>query len=180
MADNTQTAVRLPFFNKLFFASDHIGLQAIQYFRQGWVLFFLAPRLWRVLQGPGRITGWLNMDARVLAGFLISLAGLSTRLPTRSSAGGATAPQPLGQAHSFILFSTPFYALFAALIWFLPTEDASWWNALYFVICWSSFLLRRRCPAAPLEALVPEVTTTADDRMNLVGLIFLFAISAPA
>ena len=37
------TPVRLPLLNKMMLASDHVGLQAIQYFRQTWMLFFLVP-----------------------------------------------------------------------------------------------------------------------------------------
>ena len=178
MADNTQTAVRLPFFNKLFFASDHVGLQAIQYFRQTWVLFFLAPP---AMEGIARVPdvslGWLNMDARVLAGFLI-FAGRFIDAFTDPIIGwwSDRTHSRWGRRIPFILVSTPFYALFAALIWFLPTEGSSWWNALYFVIMLELFFTAATMSSGPLEALVPEVTTTAPDRMNLVGLIFLFAI----
>ena len=76
----------LPLGNKLLFSADHIGLQAIGYPRQQWVLFFLAPP---ALEGISRVPDvslvGLNIDARVLA-------GLSTRLPAPSSVGGATAP----------------------------------------------------------------------------------------
>ena len=66
------TKARLPLGNKLLFAADHIGLQAIGYFRQQWVLFFLAPP---ALEGMSRVPDvflvGLNIDARVLAGCLI-------------------------------------------------------------------------------------------------------------
>ena len=178
MADNTQTAVRLPLFNKLFFASDHIGLQAIQYFRQAWVLFFLAPPAMEgVTRVPDVSLGGLNIDARVLAGFLI-FVGRFIDAFTDPIIGwwSDRTHSRWGRRIPFILFSTPFYALFAALIWFLPTEGASWWNALYFVIMLELFFTAATMSSGALEALVPEVTTTAADRMNLVGLIFLFAI----
>ena len=43
MTNPERAAARLPLLNKLLFSSDHIGWQAIGYFRQQWVLFFLAP-----------------------------------------------------------------------------------------------------------------------------------------
>ena len=43
MSNPGPTAARLPPFNKLLFSADHIGLQAVSYFRQQWALFFLAP-----------------------------------------------------------------------------------------------------------------------------------------
>ena len=62
------------------------------------------------------------------------------------------------------------------MIWFLPTEDASLWNAIYFVLILEMFFIAATMSSGALEALVPEVTRGATDRMNLVGLIFLFAV----
>ena len=72
MIDPSQPAPRLPLFNKILFSADHIGLQAIGYFRQQWVLFFLAPP---ALEGMERVPDLsllgFDVDARVVAGFLI-------------------------------------------------------------------------------------------------------------
>ena len=76
----------------------------------------------------------------------------------------------------FILFSTPFYAALGALVWFLPTEGNSWWNALCFVLMLELFFTAATMSSGALEALVPELTRTAQDRMDVVGLIFLFAV----
>ena len=67
-------------------------------------------------------------------------------------------------------------AFFAAMVWFLPIEGASLWNAIYFVIVLELFFTAATMSSTALEALVPEVTRGAEDRMNLVGLIFVFAI----
>ena len=178
MAYTPQPPVQLPFVNKLFFASDHIGLQAIQYFRQTWVLFFLAPPAMDGITRVPDVSLWgLNVDARVLAGSLI-FVGRFIDAFTDPIIGwwSDRTHSRWGRRIPFILFSTPFYALFAALVWFLPTEEASWWNALYFVIMLELFFTAATMSSGALEALVPEVTTTAADRMNLVGIIFLFAI----
>ena len=92
------TKARLPLGNKLLFSADHIGLQAIGYFRQQWVLFFLAPP---ALEGMSRVPDvslvGLSIDARVLAGFLIfagrfidAFTGPAHRLLERPH------PQPVG------------------------------------------------------------------------------------
>ncbi len=175
-------ANRLPTLNKVLFASDHIGLQAIQYFRQSWVLFFLAPP---AMEGIARVPDvpllGFGIDARVLAGFLI-FSGRFIDAFTDPVIGwwSDRTRSRWGRRIPFILFSTPFYALFAALIWFLPTEEASWWNVMYFVIMLELFFTAATMSSGALEALIPEVTDTASDRMNLVGLIFLFAIIGAA
>ncbi len=172
------TAARMPLLNKMLFASDHVGLQAIQYFRQTWALFFLVPPLGEgIARVPDVLLLGLEVDARVFAGFLI-FAGRFIDAFTDPMIGwwSDRTLSRWGRRIPFILFSTPFYALFAAMVWFLPAEDASLWNALYFVIVLELFFTAATMSSGALEALVPEVTHGASDRMNLVGLIFLFAV----
>lgn len=67
MATDTMPAARrLPVFNKLLFTADHIGLQALSYFRQQWALFFLAPpALHGMARVPEVILLGFAVDARV-------------------------------------------------------------------------------------------------------------------
>ena len=178
MTETGQTAAaRMPLLNKMLFASDHVGLQAIQYFRQSWVLFFLVPPLGEgIARVPDVSLLGFDVDARVFAGFLI-FAGRFVDAFTDPLIGwwSDRTRSRWGRRIPFILFSTPFYALFAAMVWILPSEDASLWNALYFVIVLELFFTAATMSSGALEALVPEVTRGASDRMNLVGLIFLFA-----
>ena len=176
------SATRMPLLNKMLFASDHVGLQAIQYFRQTWILFFLVPPADEgIARVPDVSVLGLYVDARVFAGFLI-FAGRFVDAFTDPLIGwwSDRTHSRWGRRIPFILFGTPFYALFAALVWFLPTKDASLWNAIYFVIVLELFFIAATMSSGALEALVPEVTRGASDRMNLVGLIFLFAIIGAA
>ena len=173
-----ETHIRLPLLNKMLLASDHVGLQAIQYFRQSWMLFFLVPPLGEgIARVPDVAILGLDVDARVFAGLLI-FSGRFVDAFTDPLIGwwSDRTRSRWGRRIPFILFSTPFYALFAAMIWILPTEDASLWNVVYFVIMLELFFVAATMSSGALEALVPEVTHGAADRMNLVGLIFLFAI----
>ena len=178
MASEQAKVNRMPLLAKMFFASDHVGLQAIQYFRQSWMLFFLVPPIG---EGMARVPDvailGLDVDARVFAGFLI-FAGRFIDAFTDPLIGwwSDRTRSRWGRRIPFILFSTPFYALFAAAVWFLPNEGASLWNAIYFVIVLELFFIAATMSSGALEALVPEVTREAKDRMNLVGLIFLFAV----
>ena len=178
MIDSGQPAPRLPLLNKLLFSADHIGMQAIGYFRQQWVLFFLAPP---ALEGVARVPDvsilGFEIDARVFAGFLI-FSGRFIDAFTDPLIGwwSDRTRSRWGRRIPFILFSTPFYALFGALVWFLPTEGSSWWNVLYFVLMLELFFTAATMSSGALEALVPELTRTARDRMQVVSFIFLFAV----
>ncbi len=180
MTDPGQPAPRLPLLNKLLFSADHVGMQAISYFRQQWVLFFLAPPAFegvsRVPDPDVTLLGY-EVGAGVLAGFLI-FAGRFIDAFTDPLIGwwSDRTRSRWGRRIPFILFSTPFYAAFGALIWFLPHEGSSWWNALYFVLMLELFFTAATMSSGALEALVPELTRTAEDRMSVVSFIFLFAV----
>ena len=142
------------------------------------MLFFLVPPMGEgIARVPDVSLLGFDVDARVFAGFLI-FAGRFVDAFTDPLIGwwSDRTRSRWGRRIPFILFSTPFYALFAAMVWFLPTEDASLWNAIYFVIVLELFFTAATMSSGALEALVPEVAREASDRMNLVGLIFLFAI----
>ncbi len=179
MSEPGPAVARMPLINKLFFSADHIGLQSMSYFRQQWVLFLLAPP---AIQGANRVPDvalmGMDIDARVLAGALI-FAGRFIDAFTDPLIGwwSDRTRSRWGRRIPFILFSTPFYALFGALVWFLPTEGSSWWNALYFVLMLELFFTAATMSNGALEALVPELTRSAQDRMSVVSLIFLFAVA---
>ena len=179
MTEPGPAAEPMPLINKLFFSADHIGLQAVSYFRQQWVLFFLVPP---AMQGAGRVPDvallGVDIDARVVAGTLI-FAGRFVDAFTDPLIGwwSDRTRSRWGRRIPFILFSTPFYALFGALVWFLPTEGGNWWNALYFVLMLELFFTAATMSSGALEALVPELTRSAQDRMSVVSLIFLFAVT---
>ena len=179
MSETGQTAAaRMPLLAKVFYASDHIGLQAISYFRQSWILFFLVPPLGEgIARVPDVSLLGFDVDARVFAGFLIGAGRLIDAFTDPLIGWWSDRTRSRwGRRIPFILFSTPFYALFAAMIWILPNEGASLWNALYFVIVLELFFTAATMSSGALEALVPEVTRGASDRMNLVGLIYVLAI----
>ena len=178
MNDPGQPATRLPLLNKLLFSADHIGLQAIGYFRQQWVLFFLAPP---AVEGMARVPDvhllGYEIDARVVAGVLI-FSGRFIDAFTDPLIGwwSDRTRSRWGRRIPFIMFSTPFYAGFGALIWFLPDPGSTWWNAVYFVLMLELFFTAATMSSGALEALVPELTRTARDRMQVVSFIFLFAV----
>ena len=111
MAESVQeTHIRLPLLNKMLLASDHVGLQAIQYFRQTWMLFFLVPPLGEgIARVPDISIIGLDIDARVFAGFLIT-SGRFVDAFTDPLIGwwSDRTRSRWGRRIPFILFSTPF------------------------------------------------------------------------
>ena len=178
MADTATPAVRLPLINKLLFASDHVGLQTISYARSSWLLYFLVPPVGVGLAKvpPVALPG-VEIDARVLAGILLTVGRLVDAVDDPLIGWWSDRTQSRwGRRIPFILFSTPFYALFAALIWFLPTDQPSLWNAIYLVAVLELFFIASTMSSGPLEALIPELSDSPSDRMAIVGSIFIFAI----
>ena len=89
-------------------------------------------RFWALPLTPGVFAGFLILAGRFIDAFTDPLIGWwSDRTHSR-----------WGRRIPFILFSTPFYALFAALIWFLPTEHASLWECALLRDCPRDFLHR--------------------------------------
>ena len=172
----------MPLINKLLFASDHIGLQTISYARSSWLLFFLVPPVGIGLARipPVSLPGF-ELDARVLAGILLTVGRLVDAVDDPLIGWWSDRTRSRwGRRIPFILFSTPFYALFAAMIWFLPTDQPSLWNALYLVVVLELFFIASTMSSGPLEALIPELSHSPKDRMAIVGSIFMFAILGAA
>ena len=105
------SAPRMPLLSKILFASDHIGLQAISYFRQAWILFFLVPPEG---EGAARVANvsvfGFDIDARLFAGIVIGLGRFLDAF-TDPLIGWWTdrTRSRWGRRIPFILFSTPFY-----------------------------------------------------------------------
>ena len=80
----------------------------------------------------------------------------------------------------FVMFSTPFYALFFALLWMTPSGDASFANAIYLFIILELFFLASTLSGGPYEALIPEIARTHHERLSVVGWQFYFGILGAA
>ncbi len=183
MAEAVPSAIRLPLINKLLFAADHVGLQTISYARSSWLLYFLVPPVGVALTArvpPVELPGF-ELDARVLAGILLTVGRLVDAVddPLIGWWSDRTSSR-WGRRIPFILVSTPFYALFAALVWFMPTDQPSLWNAVYLVVVLELFFIAATMSSGPLEALIPELSSSPSDRMAIVGSIFVFAILGAA
>ena len=173
----------LPRFNKLLYTADMVGSQAMAQTRNLWLLFFLAPPKGENLPAavPSLDIGPLDVDPRVFVGILLTAGRLIEALDDPIIGWWSDRTKSRwGRRLPFITLSTPFYALFFALLWFTPVGDASFVNAVYIFIILQMFFLASTFSGGPYEALLPEIARTHRDRMSVVAWQFYFGILGAA
>ena len=172
-------ADRLPLVNKLLYTSDMIGGQAVAQTRNLWLLFFLAPPKDDNLPSvvPSLDLGFLELDPRVYIGIVLAAGRIIEALDDPIIGWWSDRTQSRwGRRLPFVLFSTPFFAIFFALLWLTPSGDPSHANAVYVFIILELFFLANTLSGGPYEALLPEIARSHRDRMSIVAWQFYFGI----
>ena len=170
---------RLPLVNKLLYASDMVGSQAIAQTRNLWLLFFLAPPREENLPSavPALALGSLELDPRVLIAVVLTAGRLIEALDDPIIGWWSDRFRSRwGRRLPFVVFSTPFYALFFGLLWLTPAGGASFTNAIYIFVILELFFLSSTISGGPYEALLPEIAGGHRDRMSIVAWQFYFGI----
>ena len=168
----------LPLLNKLLYTTDMIGGQAVVQTRNLWLLFFLAPpRGEGDAAVPALSMGPFDIDARVFVGGLLTAGRLIEALDDPIVGWWSDRTRSRwGRRLPFVVFSTPFWAIFFMLLWFSPVEGASFVNALWVFVILELFFLSNTASIGPYESLLPEVARTHRDRMSIVAWQFYFGI----
>ena len=170
---------RLPTANKLLYAAEMVGSQAVAQTRTLWLLFFLAPPAGDLLPAavPGLDLGLFDIGTRVFVGILLASGRIIEALddPIIGWWSDRTSSR-WGRRLPFVVIGTPFYGLFFALLWMTPSGDASFANAIYLYIILELFFLGATLSGGPYEALIPEIARTHEDRLSIVGWQFYFGI----
>lgn len=172
-------ADRLPLLNKLMYTSDMIGGQAVAQTRNLWLLFFLAPPKDEGLPSvvPSLGLGPLELDPRVYIGLLLAAGRIIEALDDPIIGWWSDRTQSRwGRRLPFVLFSTPFFAIFFALLWLTPSGDPSHANAVYVFVILELFFLANTLSGGPYESLLPEIARSHRDRMSIVAWQFYFGI----
>lgn len=170
---------RLPFVNKLMYASDMVGSQAIAQTRNLWLLFFLAPPHGQNLTSavPPMVLGPIELDPRVFAGVVLTAGRIFEALDDPIIGWWSDRTKSRwGRRLPFVLLATPFYGLFFALLWLTPTGGASLSNAIYIFVILELFFLSNTLAGGPYESLLPEIARSHRDRMSVVGWQFYFGV----
>ena len=150
----------LPRLNRLLYASASFGGNVLSRSRDLWLIYFYAPPPESDLPArvPMLILGALLLVARVTEALDDPLIGWwSDRTHTR-----------WGRRIPFVLLATPFYALFAALLWTPPEPRESALNAAYLFIVLEAFYLFSTLSGGPFESLLPEIAPRSQDRVSIV------------
>ncbi len=168
----------LPLLNKLLYTTDMIGGQAVVQTRNLWLLFFLAPPKGEGDAAvPALSMGPFDVDARVFVGALLTAGRLIEALDDPIVGWWSDRTKSRwGRRLPFVVFSTPFWAIFFMLLWFSPVEGASFVNAIWVFVILELFFLSNTMSIGPYESLLPEVAKTHRDRMSIVAWQFYFGI----
>ncbi|MFQ6030059.1 MAG: MFS transporter [Dehalococcoidia bacterium] len=170
---------QLPLVNKLLYTSEMVGSQAIAQTRNLWLLFFLAPPAGANggSAAPSLDWGPLELNPRVLIGAVLTLGRLIEALDDPIIGWWSDRTRSRwGRRIPFVLFATPFYALFFALLWIVPLGTASLANVVYIFVVIELFFLANTLAGGPYESLLPEIARNHRDRMSMVSWQFYFGI----
>ncbi len=171
---------RLPVVNKLLYTADLVGTQAMAQSRHLWLLFFLAPPVDEGAASavPAVSVGPLDIDPRVFIGIVLTAGRVIEAIDDPIVGWWSDRTRSRwGRRIPFILFGTPFYAFFFALLWLTPWGDSNYLNAIYLFVVLELFFLATTLTGGPYEALLPEIAPGHRDRMSIVAWQFYFGIA---
>lgn len=157
---------RLPLRARALYASSSLGGEAVGQSRGLWLLFLYTDELGL----DSALVGALLFAGRLLEAFDDPLVAFwSDRTRSR-----------WGRRIPFVVAATPFWALFAVLLFSPPAESGTAATAAYLFVVLELMFLFSTLAGGPYEALLPEVARTSTDRISIVGLRVYFGAAGGA
>jgi GPH family glycoside/pentoside/hexuronide:cation symporter len=153
-------AGELPRRNMLLYASGSFAGNVISRSKDLWLIYFFAPPAGADIAHRTSVlaVGAVLAVARIVESFDDPLIGYwSDRTKSR-----------WGRRIPFVLLSTPFWALFFVLLWTPPNNHETIANAVYLFVILEAFHLFSTLSGGPFESLLPEIATTAKERVGVV------------
>lgn len=162
----------IPRRTRLLYSLSSFGGEALSRNRDAWFLYFYAPPhdsgLPQLL--PLGLIGVLLAVLRVLGALDDVIVGWwSDRTRSR-----------LGRRLPFVLFGTPFSALFAVLIVTPPANAGTAATATYLFVMMEFYGIFGTISGGPYEALFPELARTSRERVGLVAMKLYFGVAGAA
>lgn len=152
-------------FRKLAYSSAYTGTMLIGELAVMWVIFFYAPPEGMVF-APVLLVGAVVLFGRIVDAIADPLVGhFSDRSRSR-----------FGRRIPFIALGAPFLILSWILIFHPPIAAESPINALYLAVVMAGFWIFFTIVAAPHLALLPELTSERQDRINLATYMAAFGV----
>ncbi|MCC7363498.1 MAG: MFS transporter [Dehalococcoidia bacterium] len=166
---------RLPAHVRFAFGFHSIAGNAVSQTWALWLLYFYAPPSDADI--ATRVPGIGGVDARVALGVALTLARLIEAIddPLIGYWTDRTKSK-WGRRLPFIVFATPFWALFFVLLFTPPAEGESALNLGYLFFLAMAFFLFSNLAGAPFEALLPSIAPRADDRLSIASWQLIFGV----
>jgi GPH family glycoside/pentoside/hexuronide:cation symporter len=156
----------LPLRAKLAYASASLGGEALTQSRSLWLLYFYTEA--NDFLSPLAVGAILTV-ARLVETVDDGLIGFwSDRTRSR-----------LGRRIPFVLAATPFWALFSFLL-FTPPSSSAAATAAYLFIVLELYFLASTLSGGPYEALLPEIATSSDERVQITWMRVYFGVAGAA
>jgi GPH family glycoside/pentoside/hexuronide:cation symporter len=157
---------RLPLRAKLQYASASLGGEALTQSRSLWLLYFYTEA--NDYLSPLAVGAILTV-ARLVETVDDGLIGFwSDRTRSR-----------LGRRIPFVLAAAPFWALLGVLL-FTPPASGGAATAAYLFIVLELFFLASTLMGGPYEALLPEIATSSDERVQITWMRVYFGVAGAA
>ena len=157
---------RLPLRARALYASSSLGGEAVSQSRGLWLLFLYTDELGL----DTALVGGLLFAGRLLEAFDDPLvAHWSDRTRSR-----------WGRRIPFVVAATPFWGLFAVLLFSPPAETGAAATAAYLFVVLELMFLFSTLAGGPYEALLPEIARTSADRVSIVSLRVYFGAAGGA
>jgi glycoside/pentoside/hexuronide:cation symporter, GPH family len=157
---------RLPRRAKLMYASASLGGEALTQSRSLWLLYFYTEA--NDFLSPLAVGAILTV-ARLVETVDDGLIGFwSDRTNSR-----------LGRRIPFVLAAAPFWALFSVLL-FTPPSSSAAATAAYLFIVLELLFLSSTLTGGPYEALLPEIATSSDERVQITWMRVYFGVAGAA
>ena len=145
-----------------------------------WLIYFYAPPSDETSIAL-RVPEVGGLDARVVLGLVLTLARLIEALDDPLLGYWTDrARTRWGRRIPFVLFGTPFWCLTFVLLFLPPVAGASSVNLAFLFITAVAFFLTSNIAGAPIEALLPHLARTNDDRVAVATLQVIFGVIGAA
>jgi GPH family glycoside/pentoside/hexuronide:cation symporter len=157
----------VPRFNRLLYASHSFGSSVLSRATQAWLIFFYAP--------PAGEDAETIVPRATFTTILLALGILDAIDDPLIGYWSDRTRSRWGRRVPFILFATPFYALFFFLFWTpLRGDDGYLAAAAYITVIIFVQRVVGTLSSGPMEALLPEVAHTPAARVSNVAWQFVF------
>lgn len=157
----------LGLFKSLAYSSGNLGSLLVSQLIPMWIVFFYAPPEGKeIIYAPIMFVGYAMLFGRIVDAIADPLIGyFSDKHRSR-----------FGRRIPFIALGAPFLVVAWTLLFYPPVADKVMGNALYLAVVLGFFWFFFTVTVAPYLALLPEITSTHRQRINLSTYLASFGI----